>query len=106
MHTASRVLIGAILLLNGGLVAGVVLWQPTRIELLLYLGDFQLIMVLLGFIGSGVILRRAYRQTTIEHVRRQIRLIAMACFSLRFLVPIAFPTRLYLRRGIDRRPLG
>jgi signal transduction histidine kinase len=84
VRMARRLLFGSVLLVNGGLVAGLVLWQPTLIELVLYLGDFQLVAVLLGFIGSGVILRRAYRKTTTEHVRRQIRLIAMACFFVAF----------------------
>jgi signal transduction histidine kinase len=40
------------------------------------------IALLAGCIGSGMLLRRRYRQTTVLHTRRQIRLIGVACLIL------------------------
>ena len=44
------------------------------------LGIILPVAFLVGLIGSGVLLYHAYQRTTIEHLRRQIRLIAMSCF--------------------------
>jgi signal transduction histidine kinase len=77
---ARRALLGSLVLLNGGLAASLIIWRPSLIQLVTRLSDLLLIGLLLALIASGVILRRAYRRTTIEHVRRQIRLIALACF--------------------------
>lgn len=58
----------------------VILWQPSLSALDSVFSPITPLALLIGFIGSGIVLRRAYRQTMTSHVRRQIRLIGMACF--------------------------
>jgi signal transduction histidine kinase len=91
---AYRLLVGSWVLLNGGLMAGLVAWRPSLPELVVRLSDLLPISLLVGLIGSGVILSRAYRRTTIAHMRRQIHLIAMACFfvAIAWLLLLALPT--------------
>lgn len=54
--------------------------HPSRPRMVLLLGWLLAPGLLIGFIGSGVVLYRAYRHTAMVHTRRQIRLIGMACF--------------------------
>jgi signal transduction histidine kinase len=72
-------LVGTWALLNVVLVIGVTIWQLTLAQLLDVLSNILPIAVLFGLVGVGVILRYAYFQVPIEKVRRQIRLIVMAC---------------------------
>lgn len=96
-RTARRALIGSWLLLNSGLAVSIFVWRPTLIELVMRLSDLVLIGFVIGLSVSGVILRLAYRRTTIEHVRRQIRLIAMACFfvAIAWLLLLVLPNFLF-----------
>jgi hypothetical protein len=80
-RTARRMFIGSIVLCNGSLVL-LALWQPTLPQLVINLSALLPIAVLGGSLGSWFILRRAYHRTTNAHVRRQVRLIAVAFFSL------------------------
>jgi signal transduction histidine kinase len=96
-RTVRRALFGSWLLLNSGLAASIFVWSPTLIELVMRLSDLVLIGFVIGLSVSGVILRRAYRRTMIEHVRRQIRLIAMACFfvAIAWLLLLVLPNFLF-----------
>lgn len=61
------------------LVGGLWIAAPSKLVLLEWLN----LATIVGFLGScivsGLILRHAYRHTTIAHIRRQIRLIIVAC---------------------------
>jgi signal transduction histidine kinase len=60
-------------------VGFIALWQPTVVALVTACGFALPVVFVLAFMGSGIVLWRAGRQTTIAHIHRQIRLIAAAC---------------------------
>ena len=74
-----RCLLGWMLGAHVVLLAGIAAWRPALPQLLNTFSELVLVALLVGFIITGVILFRAYRETRIAHVRRQIRLIALAC---------------------------
>lgn len=97
-RVARRALVWSWVLLNIGLLATIAVWRPTLVQLVISLSDILPISVLLSLIGSGAILRRAYRQMPIAHLRRQIRLIALACafVAIAWLLLLVLPS---LTRG-------
>lgn len=80
INIARYLLIGTILLLNSVLLLLVILYQPSLVTVVSSLSVVIPIVWLLGFIGAGLLLWYTYRHTRIAHIRRQIRLIAGACF--------------------------
>jgi hypothetical protein len=93
-RAAQYALVVTCLVLVTGLMAGIVIWQPTLMRLMGTLGNLLPTALLTSFIGSGIILQHHYRRTTVNHTRRQIRLIALACFFVAFvwLLLGVFPT--------------
>lgn len=81
---AARGLIGAWVLMNASLTMLVLIWQPSFVTLTISLNRSLHSMMLFGLVGSSLVLYAAYRHTSTEHVRRQIRLIAVACFFVAF----------------------
>ena len=80
INIARYLLVGTILLLNSVLLLLVILYQPSLVTVVSSLSVIIPIVWLLGFIGVGLLLWYTYRHTRIAHIRRQIRLIAGACF--------------------------
>lgn len=66
-------------LVQGVLVLGISLWRPTLPALVVVLGDLVIVGFGIAFLGSGWLLARAYRRTTVAHLRRQVRIIATVC---------------------------
>lgn len=65
---------------SSAVLAGViVLWRPSLTELLFTLSDIQIVVWFAAFVTSGSILFRAYHRAQVAHIRRQVRLIALAC---------------------------
>ncbi len=75
---SERQLLMIFVFLNSIIVAVILVQQPSLIELVNVLNQLLSSMILLAFIGSGIILYRAYRHTTIIHVRRQMRVLMSA----------------------------
>jgi signal transduction histidine kinase len=77
---AQRGLFGSWIFINILLCLLIISVKPSLSSLLIMLGFVLSPGLLIGFMGSGIVLYRAYEQTNIVHTRRQIRLIGMACF--------------------------
>lgn len=78
--TARRALAITLVLMQIATLTGIAVWQPTITALVVALGTIMPAMLGLAFLATGVLLWRARRQTSILHTRRQIQLIASACF--------------------------
>lgn len=87
---AARLLIGWVLGVHVLLLAAIGIWRPALVELMSTFSDIAPIVSLAAFILSGALLFRSYRQASVAHVRRQIRLIALACMIVAFLWTLAF----------------
>lgn len=74
-----RWLLGSSLLLNMLLGGVVLLIRPALVQLVFGLSLLVPVALLLAFAGSALLLVRVYRATSIAHLRRQIRLLGLAC---------------------------
>ncbi|CAA9244611.1 MAG: hypothetical protein AVDCRST_MAG93-1472, partial [uncultured Chloroflexia bacterium] len=77
---ASRCFLAALALINGTLLA--VFFVGSLASLVSVLAFAIPLSIVLALGSSGWLLGRAYRRTGIAHVRRQIRLIVIACLSV------------------------
>jgi signal transduction histidine kinase len=77
---AQKRLVGSWIVINILISFFIIIGQPSLSSLVSMLGGVLSPGLLIGFIGSGTVLYRAYRKTETVHIRRQIRLIGMACF--------------------------
>lgn len=82
---ATRWLVGALLVGNGLLLAGIVAWRVPLVVVMDWLSTVVPAGLALAFVASGIVLWFAYRQTASAHVRRQIRLPGFACFFVALL---------------------
>lgn len=73
-------LLSAWLGLNLLLLATIAYRRPSLPELVALLAPLTPLALGIAFVASGGVLYRAYRRVQVAHTRRQIRLIALACF--------------------------
>jgi signal transduction histidine kinase len=76
---ARRMIVGSWLTSNALLFACWLVWRPSLADLLMQAWVPLVGTLLLTFVGAGMLLVEAYRQTQVPHIRRQVRLIAAAC---------------------------
>ena len=95
-----RWLLGWILGAHGLLLAAVAVWRLSLPELLDTFSNLLLVVLLAGLIISGVILFRAYHQTQIAHMRRQVRLIALACVVVALIWALALIIPLLIQQPV------
>lgn len=76
---ARRLLAGSLIGSNVLLAVAWFIWRPSLAELLVLAWIPLVFALLVKFVGSGLLLMEAYRQTKVPHIRRQVRLIAAAC---------------------------
>lgn len=90
---ARLLLITAWLMLALLFIGVVVIVRPPLVEFVVATARILPLAFCVAFVGSGIVLARAYRRTIITHVRRQIRLIASACLfvGMVWLVLLALP---------------
>lgn len=87
---------------HGFLLAALTVYRPRLPELIFAFSTIVPVVVLMGVLISGTMLWRAQRRTPIAHVRRQVRLILLACmlvallWSLAFSLPYVFDQPIWL----------